>query len=97
MTGLTSAGGRAASGICGMISAEVKKKKTTAKTCKRQKISDETGWRMRTFLLHVKYRQNATWQGQITWKGEEKLWNFEALELLVLLTNVSAAYKVITD
>lgn len=47
-----------------------------------------------TFLLHVQYRQHATWQGQIMWKERGKTLEFRsALELLVLLDNAIAAYN----
>lgn len=39
-----------------------------------------------TFVLHIKYRQNATWQGTVTWAEENKSRNFRsALELLKLI------------
>ena len=39
-----------------------------------------------TFVLHIKYRQNATWQGDITWAEENKSCSFRsALELLKLI------------
>lgn len=39
-----------------------------------------------TFLVHVQYRQNATWQGEILWKEMGKLQFFRsALEFLKLL------------
>ena len=38
-----------------------------------------------TFLVHIKYRQNATWQGQVTWVEKKETQNFRsALELLKL-------------
>lgn len=41
-----------------------------------------------TFLLHVQYRQNATWQGQIMWKEKTKILKFcSDLELLGILDN----------
>lgn len=39
-----------------------------------------------TFMVHVQYRQNATWQGQITWMEKKETQNFRsALELLKLI------------
>lgn len=39
-----------------------------------------------TFLVHIKYRQNATWQGQVTWAEKRETQNFRsALELLKLI------------
>lgn len=39
-----------------------------------------------TFVVHIKYRQNATWQGNVTWAETKKSSNFRsALELLKLI------------
>lgn len=39
-----------------------------------------------TFLVHIKFRQNATWQGSITWVEKDKTQNFRsALEMLKLM------------
>lgn len=39
-----------------------------------------------TFVVHIKYRQNATWQGQVTWAEKKKMCNFRsALELIKLI------------
>lgn len=39
-----------------------------------------------TFIVHIKYRQNATWQGQVTWAEKKQTCNFRsALELLKLI------------
>lgn len=41
--------------------------------------------RCATFLVHVQYRQNATWQGEIFWAERQRLQTFRsALELLKL-------------
>lgn len=38
------------------------------------------------FLLHIRYRQNATWQGDIRWLNKKKTFSFRsALELLMVL------------
>lgn len=40
-----------------------------------------------TFILHVQFRQNATWQGTLTWIAENKVKRFRSeLELIHLLT-----------
>lgn len=39
-----------------------------------------------TFVVHIKYRQNATWQGRVTWADKKQSMNFRsALELLKLI------------
>ena len=39
-----------------------------------------------TFVLHIKYRQNATWQGTVTWAEKNQSCEFRsALELLKLV------------
>ncbi len=39
-----------------------------------------------TFIVRVKYRQNATWQGEVVWAEKQKRQNFRsALELLKLM------------
>lgn len=41
-----------------------------------------------TFLVHIKYRQNATWQGEIRWVEKGKNVSFRSeLELLKLMDN----------
>lgn len=44
-----------------------------------------------TFVVRIQYRQNATWQGQVTWAEKNKTINFRsALELLKLIDSTSA-------
>lgn len=39
-----------------------------------------------TFILHIKFRQNATWQGSINWVEENKTQNFRStLEMIKLI------------
>ncbi len=39
-----------------------------------------------TFIINVKYRQNATWQGEIIWaEKNERMYFRSALELLKLI------------
>lgn len=41
-----------------------------------------------TFLVYVQYRQNATWQGRLTWMEREKSLEFRsALEMIMLIDN----------
>jgi len=51
---------------------------------------------MATFLVHVKYRQNATWQGTVLWAEENKQAHFRsALELIKLMD--SAVEEILPD
>lgn len=44
-----------------------------------------------TFVVRIQYRQNATWQGQVTWAEKNKTMNFRsALELLKLIDSTAA-------
>lgn len=39
-----------------------------------------------TFIVHIKYQQNSTWQGDVTWAEKKKKQSFRsALELLKLI------------
>ena len=41
-----------------------------------------------TFVVHVQYRQNATWQGKVVWTDENRECSFRsALELIKLMDN----------
>lgn len=68
-----------------------KRKKVPKPVTGREFLMQQSGTRA-TFFLHVQYRQNATWQGQIMWKERNKTLEFRsALELLVLLDNALKA------
>lgn len=44
-----------------------------------------------TFVVRIQYRQNATWQGQVTWAEKNKTMNFRsALELLKLIDSTAS-------
>jgi len=48
-----------------------------------------------TFVVHVQYRQNATWQGSITWVEQNRTQNFRSsLEMLKLMEEASNQGKV---
>jgi len=50
-----------------------------------QEVKDRQGERA-TFVIHVQYRQNATWQGSVVWAEKNITKNFRsALELLKLM------------
>ncbi|MEG1576613.1 MAG: hypothetical protein RR366_07480 [Clostridium sp.] len=56
-----------------------------AKMAENNQVTEQAGEKA-TFVVHVKYRQNATWQGSVTWAEEQKTCNFRsALELLKLI------------
>lgn len=47
-----------------------------------------------TFLVHVQYRQNASWQGQVTWVEKNKTLCFRsALELLKMIDSALDSEK----
>ena len=47
-----------------------------------------------TFVVHVQYRQNATWQGKIVWAEKNKEIGFRsALELLKLIDTAIESKK----
>ncbi len=49
------------------------------------KVTEQRG-RDSTFIIHVKYRQNASWQGEVTWVDKQKKEYFRsALELVRLI------------
>ena len=48
-------------------------------------------FRSATFIVRIQYRQNASWQGQVTWAEENKTASFRsALELLKLIDSTEA-------
>lgn len=48
----------------------------------RQKKDDDLG----TFVINVKYRENATWQGEVTWADKKQKKCFRsALELVKMI------------
>lgn len=52
----------------------------------RQEKIDEKYGEKATFVVKIQYRQNATWQGQVTWAEKNRTVNFRsALELLKLI------------
>lgn len=61
------------------------KKKGDVKMLNDEYVTGKTGDKA-TFVVHVKYRQNATWQGSVVWADKNKTCNFRsALELLKLI------------
>ena len=57
----------------------------------RQDDMDKKHGDKATFVVRVQYRQNATWQGQVTWTEENKTVAFRsALELLKLIDSTAS-------
>lgn len=51
-----------------------------------------------TFIIHVKYRQNATWQGEVIWADKKKKKCFRsALELLKMIDSALDHGKIDTE
>lgn len=49
---------------------------------------------MGTFVVHVQYYENATWQGEVVWAEKNKTEKFRsALELLKLIDSALEGYK----
>lgn len=57
-------------------------------------IGEMTGCTNQTFIVNVKYRQNATWQGTVTWVEEKQKASFRSvLELLKLMDSAIQGAK----
>lgn len=54
--------------------------------CQRVEDMEQYKGEIATFVVHVQYRQNATWQGKVVWADEQRECNFRsALELIKLM------------
>ncbi|WP_252198198.1 hypothetical protein [Clostridium sp. MCC353] len=63
----------------------IQKKEGMMQVLKTEDIISQSGSRA-TFVVHVQYRQNATWQGNIMWAETQQCSSFRsALELLKLI------------
>ena len=61
------------------------KEKKVARQMSKEKLLEQKGEKA-TFVVHVMYRQNATWQGSVTWAEKNQTANFRsALELIRLM------------
>lgn len=61
-----------------------------AKVCEVDQVTQYRG-KLGTFVTHVQYRQNATWQGVVVWAEAECRQNFvSTLDYLKLLNNALA-------
>lgn len=66
-------------------SAEKPKEMRVKRCMSREKLTEARGEKA-TFVVHVMYRQNATWQGSVTWAETERTANFRsAMELFKLM------------
>ena len=69
----------------GNIDVQYQEKKRVEPMVKTDEILDKSG-ELATFVIHVKYRQNSTWQGDIFWAEKQEKVNFRsALEMLKLI------------
>ena len=51
-----------------------------------------------TFIVQIQHRQNATWQGQITWKDRDETRKFRSeLELIKLIDSAAEHNKMEAD
>lgn len=63
----------------------IKEKKRADQMVNADEILEKSG-ELATFVIHVKYRQNSTWQGDIFWAEEQKKLNFRsALEMIKMI------------
>ncbi len=61
-------------------------KKNRKGTKERDGMSDKSKEEQATFIIHVQFRRNATWQGTIQWVDEDKRQSFRStLEMIRLI------------
>lgn len=66
-------------------SAELKRHRDEVQVMSVRDVTNQRG-KKATFIVHVQYRQNATWQGSVFWAEKNATRNFRsALELLKLI------------
>lgn len=81
----------------GRSHAEKKKEGGAANMRKPEEILKQNGEEA-TFVLHIKYRQNATWQGSVTWAEENVRRDFRsALELLKLIDSALDGKQILKE
>lgn len=72
---------------------EKTKKETFVKVKEGRDVVGHSG-KMCTFIVYIQYRQNATWQGEVSWVEKGKSMKFRsALELLKLIDNAMYAIE----
>lgn len=65
----------------------IQDKKKVEQMVKAEEVLEKSG-ELASFVIHVKYRQNSTWQGDIFWaEKQEKRYFRSALEMLKLIDN----------
>jgi hypothetical protein len=68
--------------------------KKEAMTMDSKRIQDKSG-DLGTFVIHVKYRQNATWQGEVVWAEKKQKQCFRsALELIKMIDGALESEKI---
>ena len=72
--------------------AQQDQRETKVERCmSKEKLMEPKGEKA-TFVVHVMYRQNATWQGSVTWAEKKQTANFRsALELIKLMDSAVEA------
>lgn len=75
----------------GMENGEKRPQKARTKILTKEEVLSQRG-ACATFCVYVQYRQNATWQGSISWIEYGRTMKFRsALELLMLIDNALSA------
>ena len=70
---------------------DFQEKVKVARQMSKEKLLEQKGEKA-TFVVHVMYRQNATWQGSVTWTEKKQTANFRsALELIKLMDSAVEA------
>lgn len=71
-----------------------KKKEKLQKQTTQEEILKNKGQKA-SLVIWVKYRQNSTWQGELTWLEQQKTYTFSsALDLIKLIDNILMNPKV---
>lgn len=67
---------------------QIKRLDRNADKCRRVEEMEQYKGDIATFVVHVQYRQNATWQGEVIWTDEQRKSSFRSvLELIKLMDN----------
>lgn len=86
-----SSGRRAPQGTASVPETRIKQKGERSIVLNEEAMNKHQGEKG-TFIVRIQYRQNASWQGQVTWAEKNKTVPFRsALELLKLIDSTEAA------